>query len=82
MSENTLLLCTIAETWMRRSEKNDANSKSQMQSQFIDLTENEQTQECVSYGEEDTKVTLLEYQITSKAKQCRETCSCSFLLSA
>lgn len=68
----------------KKVRKNDANSKSQMQSQsqFIDLTENEQTQECVSYGEEDTKVTLLEQQIKSKSKQCRETCSCSFLLSA
>lgn len=68
----------------KKVRKNDANSKSQMQSQsqFIDLTENEQTQECVSYGEEDTKVTLLEHQIKTKAKQCRETCSCSFLLSA
>lgn len=64
--------------------KNDANSESQMQSQsqFIDLTENEQTKQRVSYGEEDTKVTLLEHQIKSKAEQCREMGSCSFLLSA
>lgn len=47
--------------------KNDANSKSQMQSQsqFIDLTEKEQTQQYMSYGEEDTKATLLEHQIKS-----------------
>lgn len=65
MSENTLLLCTIAETWIRRLEKNDAKSKSlmQSQSQFLDLTENKQTRECVSCGEEDTEVILLEYQL-------------------
>lgn len=44
------------------------------QSQFIDLTDSEQTQGCVSYGEKGTKVVLLEEQIKRKRKaiRCRE----------
>lgn len=68
----------------KKVRKNDANSNSEMQSQsqFINLTENEQTQECVSYGEEDTEIILVEHHSKSKAEQCREMCSCSFNLSA
>lgn len=40
---------------------NQTLSQIQSQSQFIDLTENEQTQERVNYGEEDIEIILLEY---------------------